>query len=220
MNVEELLHNYPRLYHMATEGAWPIIQQHGLLSTAGIVTTSGLPQDRQVELLTRRRLRSATIDHPQLGTVVIRDQAPLQESKLTAALTDMTVAQWLEVLNNRVFFWVHPARLHKLLTAQRYRDRVQDVLTIDTRSLVEAYHDSIRLCAINSGATLFPNASPRGSDTFQTIDGYPFAERRRKHPVSEAITELTVIGGVPDLQAHVVEVHRFQGAESLQRLHP
>jgi hypothetical protein len=40
----------------------------------------------------RRRAVSVTISHPEHGTAVVRDNIPLSESKLAAALTDMTVS--------------------------------------------------------------------------------------------------------------------------------
>lgn len=220
VTIDELLRTYPRLYHMAAGGTWPAIQRHGLLPTTYIVTTSGLPADQQARLLSQRRSVSVTIAHPSLGTVTVRDQAPLREPFLSASMTDMTIAQWLGLLNDRVFFWLHPDRLRGLLTAQRYRDRVQDVITIDTRSLVEAHRNEIRLCAFNSGSTLYSNAPLRGSDSFQPIERYPFAERRRGHGISKAVAELTVIGGVPGLQNHVLEVNRCKGTETLERLYP
>jgi hypothetical protein len=220
VTVDELLRTYPRLYHMAAGGTWPSIRRHGLLPTTYIVSTSGLSASQQASLLSQRRSASVTIAHPALGAVTIRDQAPLREPFFSACMTDVTVAQWLGLLNDRVFFWLHPDRLRGLLTARRYREGVQDVLTIDTRGLVEAYQDAIRLCAFNSGSTLYSNAPVRGSDSFQTIDRYPFAERRTSHRISEAVTELTVIGGVPDLANHVLEVNRWKGADILGQLYP
>ena len=49
-------------------------------------------------------------------------------------------------------------------------------------------------------------------DTFRTIEQYPFTERRRKRPLDQAIAELAVIGGVPDIAAHVVAVQRERAA--------
>jgi hypothetical protein len=37
VSVEELSVTYPRLYHIAQEGSWPGIQEHGLLSTEALV---------------------------------------------------------------------------------------------------------------------------------------------------------------------------------------
>jgi hypothetical protein len=158
MTVDELVDDYPRRHHMATGGAWPTIRQHGLLPTASVVATSGLTTSQQDRLLTLRRANSTTITHPVIGTVTIRDQAPLREQILGMALTDMTVGQWLNLLNDRVFFWLHPDGLRRLLNARRYRKGEQDVLEIDTR-LVVAYRDGIRLSPINC-AVVHPAAGP------------------------------------------------------------
>lgn len=127
----------------------------------------------------------------------------------------MTVDQWLEILNNRVFFWLHPDKLARLPGARLYRAAEQDVLVIDTESLLNAHEARVRLSPINSDATLYPNASRRGSATFTTIEDYPYAERRKKNSVTEAITELAVIDGVHDIREHVIRVERRRGAEIL-----
>jgi hypothetical protein len=214
MHREELLEHYPRLFHMASAGSWPAIRTHGLWTTEQIVGTSGGAFDDTA--LTERRARSLTADHPILGRVTIRDQAPLRLNFLEPRLTDMTVRQWLDTLNNRVFFWLHPDKLDKLLGARLYRASEQDVLVIDTASLLDAYADRVRLSPINSGATLYPNASPRGRHTFTTVEDYPFTEWRRKKAVREAITELAVIGGVPDISEHVIRVDRRRGNEIVE----
>jgi hypothetical protein len=155
-----------------------------------------------------------------IGTATIRDQAPLREQFLIPALTDMTVVEWLAVLNNRVFFWLHTDKLTGLLNARRYRKHEQDVLTIDTRTLFESYESNIRLSPINSGATLYPNAPQRGSTTFLPVGVYPFAVRRKGRTLADAITELAVIGGVPGVTKHVLAVDRYQGPEVLRTLYP
>ncbi len=212
---DELLANYPRLFHMATGEAWPAIREHGLLPTARIVSTSDLPAAQRHALLNRPRPHSTAITHPVLGSVTIRDQAPLRERHLAPALTDMDAARWLDLLNERVFFWLHPDRLRGMLTARRFREQCHDVLVLDTESLLAKHEGSIELSPINSGSTLYPNAPRRGSDTFLPLARYPFAERRRRYPVSAAVVELTVIGGVPDLAAHVSCVERYRGGEAL-----
>lgn len=220
MTVDQLANLYPRLFHMAADGAWPSIQKHGLLPTSHLVETSGLPAAQQAQLLELRRATSTAIDHPVYGQVTIRDQAPLRPDNLAKSLTDMTISEWLRTLNERVFFWLHPDRLHGLLGARLYRNRQHDVLTIDTRSLVETHFEKIRLSPINSGATIFPNAAMRGSMTFQPIDQYPFADRRSGKELANAVTELAVIGGVPDVAKHVVRVDSYVGNSTLRKLHP
>src|ERR1700754_3234883 len=184
MHRDELVERYPQLFHMAAAGSWSAIQAHGLWTTEQIVRTSKGVFDETA--LTRRRARSLTAVHPRLGTVTIRDQVPLRLKYLEACLIDMTVSQWLETLNNRVFFWLHPDKLSKLLGARLYRALEQDVLVIDTKSILDAHDTRVRLCPINSGATLYPNATARGSATFATIEDYQYAERRRKKTVRDA----------------------------------
>lgn len=208
MDVSELIDRYPRLFHLAEAGSAPAISEHGLLPAEEIVSTSALGPDEQAAILGRPRPRALTIEHPLLGRATLRDQTPLRAHILDKVLTDMTARQWLAALNERVFFWLHSQRLDQLLNARRNRGRPHDVLVIDTASMVSAHHRRIRLSAINSGSTLYPNAPERGTRTFQTIEDYPFAERIRSRAPQAAVVELAVCGGVGDISSHVVDVYR------------
>jgi hypothetical protein len=213
VDVQELIGNYPRLFHMAAARSWPSIAAQGLLPTRDIVASSALTETERAAILTQPRPRPVYLDHPVLGAVTLRDQSPLHRHILEAVLIDMTVPQWLATLNDRIYFWLHPKRLATLLQSRPNRDAEHDVLTVDTASLVAAHHGQIRLSAINSGATQWPSAPPRGAKTFLTIEDYPFTERRRGRTLDNAIAELAVIGGVPDIAAHVVSVQRRHGLE-------
>lgn len=136
MDVGTLVARYPNLYHMASAGSWPSIARYGLQTTTDIVETSSLSHADQQELLTRRRGRSVSIEHPLYGDVVIRDQKPLNVANLESALIDMSVEEWLATLNSHVFFWLHPDRLDELLGARAYRGLAHDVITIDTEALL------------------------------------------------------------------------------------
>lgn len=217
MNDEELVYHYPRLYHMAAKGSWPSIRQHGLLTTSQLVDLYEAHADVRERVLGQRRPKVVTLHHPVHGDAVIRDQAPLRDQFLAASLTDLTASQWLDILNERVFFWLHPDKLAGLLGARRYKNEEHDVLTVDTASLLAAHRDQVRLSALNSGATLYPNAAPRGSETFQTVENYPWRPRRKQGPVN-GITELAVIGGVPDIINHVVRVERRRQDQILDEL--
>ncbi|MFJ8613575.1 DUF7002 family protein [Streptomyces sp. NPDC093675] len=208
MDVSELIDRYPRLYHLAEAGSAQAITGHGLLPAEHIVSTSTLNADEQAAILSRPRPQKLAIAHPVLGEVTLRDQTPLRAHILDKVLIDMSPQQWLTALNERVFLWLHPERLDQLLGARRNRGRPHDVLVIDTASLVAAHDRRIQLSAINSGATLYPNAPARGTRTFQTIEEYPFAERLRKRTPQTAVVELAVRGGVHDVADHVVDVFR------------
>ncbi|HEY1919214.1 MAG TPA: hypothetical protein VGH27_26895 [Streptosporangiaceae bacterium] len=208
MDVSELIERYPRLFHLAEAGSADAISRHGLLPTLEIVSTSALHPDEQAAILSRPRPRMLSVEHPLLGRVTLRDQTPLRAHILGNVLTDMTARQWLSALNERVFFWLHPQRLDQLLNARRNRGRAHDVLVIDTARLVGAHQRRIELSAINSGATLYPNAPQRGSHTFQAIERYPFAERLRSRTVQGAVVELAVPGGVRNIADHIVDVYQ------------
>src|SRR5437016_2836317 len=98
---------YPRLYHITSEGSWPSIQQHGLLSTEALLDLFGADGELRASVLAARRPDCVPITHPQYGRAIIRDQKPLIESKLRCALQDgMTPREWYELLNRKTFFWV------------------------------------------------------------------------------------------------------------------
>lgn len=152
-----------------------------------------------------------------VGTVTIRDQKPLFLHNLEPKLTDVTVEEFLDLLNSRVFMWTHPERLQRLLGAAAYRNKRHDVLVLDTASIVAEHFDDIRLTEMNTGATIFPNSPHRGAESFMTIADFPFDERRK--PLVDNVVELCVIGGVDHIEDHVLRVERCQGAEIMQTIY-
>jgi hypothetical protein len=214
MTPEELIHNYPVLHHMAEYESWPRIQQIGLRTTQQLVDACRPDAATREAILGQRRPESVNLEHPVVGTVTIRDQKPLKLHNLEPALTDVTVEQFLDLLNSRVFMWTSPERLDRLLGAAAYRRHRHDVLVLDTASIVDSYFDRIRLTGMNTGATIFPNALARGAESFMTIADFPFRERRKR--LMDNVVELCVIGGVDDVHEHVLQVQRRQGAEVIE----
>ena len=215
----DLIRLYPRLFHMAGDGSWPSIRGHGLLSTNALVARWEVPQIQREALVAQVRSESRLVEHPRHGVAVVRDQKPIHEESLAAALTDMTVAAWLHELNDRAFFFLQPERLQTLMNARSYRRHTHVVLTIDTASIVARYEDDIQLCAINSGFAQRHSRAPRGRDTFRPIRDYPHPARqapRTKAPWD--VAELAVRGGVPDIATHAIRVDRMRGGEVLEQL--
>jgi len=206
MDPEQIAAHYPRLFHMANAGSWPSIRRDGLLSTGALVDLYEVNDGVRAEILRSRRRESIRLEHPDLGAAVIRDQLPLREEALKKCLTDMTLQEWFETLNSRVFFWLDEPHLEGLLGARAYRQDAHDVITVDTAALVAREGPKVRLSAINSGSTLY-NPRPRGSETFMPIADYPFAERRRARG-KDAIIELAVDGGVTQIEEVAVRVER------------
>jgi len=147
---DELVARYPRCYHLAYgPEVWPSIKRHGLLSVAALLERWEVAPARQQEWLRVHRPTTVPLTHAEHGTAHLRDQHPLNVKMLERALTDMTVPDWLEQLNRCVFFAPTMKRLQSLYAA--YDDRPRLVLTLSTRSLLEAHRYQTRLSHINTG---------------------------------------------------------------------
>lgn len=195
---------------MAEAGTWPGIQRHGLLSTTALLDLFQIDGLRRFEIESMRRPQIVDIEHPVHGRAQIRDNKPLREQFLKECLNDMSMQQWYELLNRKVFFWVRPERLETLLSARAYRSRSHDVLTFDTAALLARHGGTAALASINTGATLYPSAPTRGRGTFATVVDFDFDDARRRRGAGEAIVELTVDYAVPDVDGLVLKVERRQ----------
>ena len=216
----ELPARYPVLYHMASHGSWPSIQEHGLLSTLGLLNLYEVPEPSRTELLTSQRRKSVPLVHPVHGTAILRDQKPLSERNLARCLTDCNAATWYSILNQRVFFWLDRQRLMTLMSAAEYSGKLHTVIQADTAELVRRHGERIELAHMNTGNTR-PFPHPRGRSTFRRMADYPY-ELRRRLPDYSAVVELTVMDGVPDLRdlafkvEHAAEVDgRYEVSEVL-----
>jgi hypothetical protein len=183
---------------MAEDGSWPSIVERGLLSTEALLDLYGITGPSRDAIQRQWRREKVTLDDPRLGRVVVRDQKPLPDSKLASCLQDdLAPADWYELLNARVFFWMTERRLETLLQARAYRKDPQTVITLDTGILIERYADKVELSPINSGAVM-PIATARGRSTFALLGEYT-----RRHAV-----ELCLPYAVPDALDFVVRAER------------
>lgn len=205
MDYDAFLAKYQQLWHITDGAAWPTLQRHGLLSAARLADLFGL--DDAEELLSTRRAEQIVLEDPEIGRAVLRDQAPLVEKKLEAALTDgLTVADWVRKLNGLVFLYADRAARDKMLATYSGQDNL--VLTLNARSLLDQYGVWFKVASINTGSTYYAPAS-RGNNTFLSVQRYD-----AKRPVREVVIDREI----PDLLDHVsrVELHRADG--SVERL--
>ncbi|MBX4906552.1 MULTISPECIES: hypothetical protein [Rhizobium] len=217
MTEEELIANYPRLYHMAHDGAWPAIQQHGLLSASALLDLYKIGGEQRFALESQRRPESVPLRAERLPGAVIRDQKPMRDHLLAKCLEDgLTPKDWYELLNSRSFFWLSASRIWRLLKARAYRDKPQTVLTIDAAGLISSHRERIWLSTLNSGSTLF-NPQPRGLQTFKRIADFPFQERSKRRK-EDNVVELVVDHSVPDLTKYVLAVHKVEGDRVLEEI--
>jgi hypothetical protein len=167
MTPQGLARRHPHLYHLTTPGAFAGMLRHGLRSVSSLLRLYGIPDRAAIE--TSRRPAEIVLETGGSGPAVISDNLPLNVGALAACLDDgLTPADWLRVLNARVFFWPTEARLESLLNARMNRQRDREVLIINTLSFATAYAAAIDLSPINTGATL-RRAGRRGIGTFSPL---------------------------------------------------
>lgn len=218
--LEELIADCPILFHMAEHGSWAAIREHGLLSTSALLDLYGVTGTARDVIERQRRSQAVSLSDPNLHRTVIRDQLPMDDLGLRRCLPHyLSPSEWYYLLNQKVFFWLSRERLLTLLNAGTYRNRPHDVLEVSTRSIINAYKETIWLCPINSGCTK-PFPHPRDENTFRRIPDYAYAERRRKKKRGARVVELAIDHGVPNICEFITRVSEMQGDRELQVLYP
>lgn len=208
MTPDELAARHPSLFHVTRLGAWDGIRARGLLPASALLDLFGVQGAERERVERRCRPRAVVLEHPEHGTVEINDQSPMREAALAGCLDDgLAPADWLMLLNRRVFFWSDEAGLARLLGARANRARAVEVLVVDTLALARACSDRMELCPINSGATIRRPAR-RGLSTFTPLLALPYDEWSRRSGGRDRILEVTVVGGVVDIGDYVREVRR------------
>lgn len=212
---ERIVELHPVVYHMAEYGTWESIKEHGLLSTSALLDLFQKSGEEREMIESRRRSKSMSIFNGKFGTVVIRDQRPMIDSKLARCLRDgLTPTDWYRILNKKVFFWLTEPRLATLMKA--YSDSEHLVLEVDTKELLNRFGDSVLLAPVNTGTTN-PMAFPRGLSTFQPPHRYRFEmNRKRKGGARKAIAELTVAYSVKAISEFTVRAthRRFENGKA------
>ena len=120
MKVDTLVEKYPRLYHMAHEGAWPAIVEHGLLSVEALLDLYGIEGEEREAHFARHRPEIVPLSADGLPGAVLRDQKPMRDSALEKCLEDgLQPSDWYRTLNSKSFFWLSRKRVWNLLDGSR-----------------------------------------------------------------------------------------------------
>ena len=211
MTAAEISARHPRLFHVTEPGGWDGIRRHGLLSTEALLRRAGLPEAAVGSRIRRLRPVPETIDCATLGRIVLNDNSPLNAKKLASCLDDgLAPADWIAMLNQRVFFWADERRCHGLRDAKAGtgKARPREVLVFDTASLLSAHFDRVEIAPFNTGNTLRVPVR-RGRATFTSLGDVIYAEwRQRRSPpkrTADKIVEIVVRDGVPDIADHLIE---------------
>lgn len=207
ISLDELVGHYPYLYHMAEADSWDSIQKKGLLSTSALLDLFEVNGQDRFAIESCHRPKSVTIEHPKHGCAVIRDQIPMRERSLLKCLEGVTPRKWYEFLNGKVFLWATLHRLESLLGARAYREKEHLILKVDARKLLTKYASTVLLSPINSGSTIY-RPSLRGIKTFQSLNNYPFEERKKKRGVPNAVAEIAFEYAIRDVCQFVVKVEK------------
>ena len=210
--VEQVISRYPRLYHMAERNSWSSIRKQGLLSTTALLDLFEVSGRERSEIESCWRPRSVAIEHAIHGVAAIRDQRPMPPGGLGPILDDVTPADWYRLVNRKAFFWLSRERLQRLLEARLYRDRVHDVLVVDTRAMLDRHLDRITLASFNTGVAVFGRRERRGANTFRRVQDFPLDSE-----TDEAV-ELAVDYAVYDISDLAVSVEQRRGGSLVRQV--
>lgn len=208
MDKQEFISRYPQLFHMAADGSWPSIKVHGLMSTRALVDFYQPSDEIRRAILEEVRRRNFILMREGLPAATVRDQLPLKFLK-DCLLPGVTELDFLNALNERVFFHVSRERLERLLGARAYRRHPHHVLTLDTARFLETHPDA-ELSPYNSGSVHLPTMPARGPSMFTSLDEYEWDYWRGRRGSANAVVELTVAERA-DVIGSVVRVERWDG---------
>src|SRR5919109_2089708 len=119
-----------QVFHLAEAANWQSIQQHGLLSTSALLDLAGVRGEKGARF--KREHRPTHTELP--NGVQVRDQKPMPPRALARCLIGMSPAEWYQLINSKVFFWLDPDRLDRQRRACEPRPQV--LLVVDTQRLL------------------------------------------------------------------------------------
>jgi hypothetical protein len=182
------------LFHASSYGAWPAIAELGLRTARELRNASGLPHPKVA------RAKNVDLILESGHNVTIRDQRPMVRAKIEAHLDGISMADWLDLLDDRVFFFTRQKELTTLLG--RYQETEgQDVVVFDTAKLLRAAATTEVSTVASSEPVPWTRCPCRSRATFLPITSFTGS--------AADIEEVTVIGGIDDVSSLVVRVIRY-----------
>lgn len=214
--IRQFISEHSVLYHVTAADSWPSIKEHGLLSTNALLDRSTLEEGESLRIRRSRRKECVPVQGKESHRIplkaVIRDQIPMKDKPLKRQLeaqnAGITVKEWYERQNGRVFFFVSREAAADLMNLYAERDQPQCMLEVCTKSLFKACCDKIELSEFNTGSNQQQPDVPKKEDgkwhcnLHKPWREYPSRRRKRKN----VVRELTVPGKIPDIACHVINV--------------
>jgi hypothetical protein len=122
--------------------------------------------------------------------ISLRDQGPAHESKMKTCLVNISIPEWLALLNSKIFFFVEEHKASRF--AETYGSYRNILLETDTSELLRTHAAGVTLCRINAGAFLY-NPRPRGLHSFIPLQEYKYKNKR------DTPAELTISDAIPTI---------------------
>ncbi len=122
----------------------------------------------------------------------------MPETELRGLLVGIDPSEWYRLINAKVFFWADMWGLKKLLGAVMYRSRSHDVLTVDTKALVQRHIERMWLTDQNTGSII--SGKRRGPDTFKRVRDF----------AGSWVTEVVIDYSVPDVISLCTRVEEWK----------
>jgi hypothetical protein len=191
------------LFHASGYGAWESIAESGLRTAAALAGDTPLGRLREADL---------KVTDAEGRTATIRDQRAMLRANMHQHLSDVDLAGWLELVNDRVFLFAQQKHLTTLL-ARYVPSGGQDVIVFDTAKLLGAARGRVEVITDELAAPEPWGHCPcRGPETFVRLESY------RGRPAD--ITEVAVVGGLEDVRSLASRVVRYHADHTTEVLVP
>jgi len=105
MEEQELIQLYPRLWHMAHQGAWPAIRERGLMSSSALIDDYAGEAKQKNRLQKMRRPVSLPLANPDRSGSILRDITPMSDIACeSCAADDLTRNDLSAIMTSRNYF--------------------------------------------------------------------------------------------------------------------
>jgi len=197
VTFDEFLQRCPTLWHVGPVGSWEGIKKRGFRTAEQLIGMADLEASNRTELLTEPRADTVTLS-VEGDTVTLRDQQSLLKRKDPGSpMGDgISVADWVQILNRRVYLFTDEVAMRKFLAKSVERDGAQEVITFSPRRLVEACRPQIELSVRNSGSVARTAGPQTQRNTFVSIALFPGSKRPSEITVVDGIDDLSVVAFV------------------------
>ena len=199
MNQDQFLQRCKHVWHVAPAGAWESIAARGLRTAEQLIAAADLDEAERTQLLTEPRATDVALKVDGVE-VLLRDQAPLTKHPDLPSIMEegLSVADWIGLLNRRVFLFATPAPMKALLAKYAELHGAQDRISFSPMRLSQVVAGQLELSASNTGAIARTKGVQKRRGDFVPLS---------RVPGGASLKEVTIVGGLDDLSA-VTRVER------------